>query len=405
MGILIHSGFYLKKQIMREVRFHNPTTDLELPFAAPSRAKTAGGLSARPRVLMVGMHLTKTRGGISTLIAEILNSRLREDFDFTYIASQAEDYGRFGKLALAVTSFASFVRAAATRRADVVHVHLGSNASLYREGLFIIAARLFGKRVVGHFHAGDIDEYFPGQPRIGRSFISAALRGCASLVACSRESAKQLAAIAPGPPVAVIPNAIDVAAFEVKRTLRPGPVRILFVGAIGRLKGERDLLAALASMRRDGREFSVSILGYGAGTLAGECRELGISDTVEHLGPVALADRVAFYKEADVFVLPTYAEAMPMSVIEAMAAGLAIVTTRVGGIPEIIEHGVNGLLVEPGDPNELAERIAELCNDPELRLRLGDRAREDAARDLDFENYRERLRDVLTGVIEGEKGK
>ncbi len=388
---------------MSDIRFHNPTTDLDLPFAAANRASDVGESAVRPGVLMVGMHLTKTRGGISTLIAEILNSRLRDDFEFTYIASQAEDYGRLGKIALAAGSFASFVKAAATRRADAVHVHLGSNASLYREGLFIFAARLFGKRVVGHFHAGDIDRYFPGQPRIGRAFISAALRKCTTLVACSRDSAKQLEAIAPGPPIAVIPNAIDVASFATDRRTRPEPVRILFVGAIGRLKGERDLLAALASMRREGRRFSVSILGYGAESLADECRELGILEAVEHLGPVALADRIAFYKDADVFVLPTYAEAMPMSVIEAMAAGLAIVTTRVGGIPEIIEHGVNGLLVEPGDHGELGKRIAELCDDPELRRRLGDRARTDAARDLDFESYRERLRDVLISVINGKK--
>jgi glycosyltransferase involved in cell wall biosynthesis len=345
---------------------------------------------------MAGMHLTKTRGGISTLTSAILDSRLRDFFDFEYVPTQAEDYGRFRKALLALASYVRFVRSCVMTDPDLVYVHLGSNASLYREGALVVTARFLGKKVVGHFHAGDIDDYYPIQPQAGQRFIRKALAACSVLIACSRASATQLETIVTDRRVEVIPNAIDVSEFKTgPRERRDQVMKLLFVGAIGKLKGECDLLEAIAILRRKGVRLRVSILGYGAEGLAAKCGELGIADIIDHLGAVSMADRIGFFKNADAFVLPTYAEAMPMSVIEAMAAGLAIVATEVGGIPEIIASGVNGLLVKAGDPEALAESIERLATDPALRIRLGSNAQRDASGNFDIEPYCERLRQLL----------
>ena len=126
-------------------------------------AKNLDKADSKLRVLMVGMHLTKTRGGITTLIAEILNSPLRNEFEFTYIESQAEDFGKFRKVFLALQAIWRFILNCLLKNVDLIYVHIGSNASLYRESFFIILAKLFGKKVISHFHAGDVDNYYPFQ--------------------------------------------------------------------------------------------------------------------------------------------------------------------------------------------------------------------------------------------------
>jgi glycosyltransferase involved in cell wall biosynthesis len=376
--------------------------------AAESAQKSSIAAKARPRVLMVGMHLTKTRGGITTLIAEILKSPLKDDFEFVYIASQAEDFKRFRKAFLAVGAVFQFVFYCLLKRPKAVYVHVGSNASLYRESIFIFLAKLLGKKVISHFHAGDIDNYYPFQSRVGQKFIRLAIGSSDQMIAVSVESARQLRDLTGSmTKIAVVPNAIDTSAFNVNepRENRPDTdaVRLLFVGAVGKLKGEKDLIKALALLRESEPKLKASFLGYGAENLQAYCEELKVEGLIEFLGAVSMDERIKFFKKADVFVLPTYAEAMPMSVIEAMAAGLPTISTTVGGIPELIEDGVDGLLYTPGDVETLAEKISFLLEDKDARIRIGKKAREKAVREMDFRQYAEKLRAHLAAFKKDKK--
>ncbi len=372
-------------------------------LSAKGRAATA---TNKPRILMVGMHLTKTRGGITTLAADILRSDLKADYDLTYIASQAEDLGGVGKALLAVSATLQFVAQCFLKRPQLVYVHIGSNASLYRESAFVVLARLFRRPVISHFHAGDVDLYMARQPRVGKWFIRSAIALSSRIIAVSNESARQLAELNKGLRISVIPNAIDTSTFLADR--RPektvdGPVKLLFVGAVGKLKGEKDLVQALALIKQTGVDVSVSFLGDRAEGLAEYCRKLGVTDSIGHLGPVPMYKRLDFYRDADMFVLPTYAEAMPIAVIEAMAAGLPVITTAVGGIPEIIDDGVEGFLIECGDVNELAEKIVLLSRDEQKRLEMGSNGRSRILRQMNFDRYIEGLRTELEQTISNPK--
>ena len=366
----------------------------------PDTTRTALSRAKKSRVLMVGMHLTKTRGGISTLIAEILKSPLKEDFEFTYIESQAEDFGKFGKAFLALSAIARFVWNCISKRPNLVYVHLGSNASLYRESIFIFLAKLFGKKVITHFHAGDVDNYYPFQRKIGQKFIQTALGLSDSFIAVSQESAKQLRDITQSQNISVITNAIDTSVFNGnKKSLTDersdDAVRLLFVGAVGKLKGEKDLIKALALLRDNKPNLKISFLGYGAENLKDYCERFEVGDLVEYLGAVPMNERIEFFRRSDIFVLPTYAEAMPMSVIEAMAAGLPVISTRVGGIPELIEDGVDGILFAPGDVGALAEKISFLLNNKDTRIKIGKKAKQKAREQMDFRVYVNKLRTLL----------
>jgi glycosyltransferase involved in cell wall biosynthesis/peptidoglycan/xylan/chitin deacetylase (PgdA/CDA1 family) len=357
---------------------------------------TARKHAAKPSILMVGMHLTKTRGGISTLTADILKSDLKNDFEITYIASQAEDHGLIGKFMLAVKAYMQFAVSCIFDRPGLVYVHMGSNASLYRESGFVLLGKLFRNRVILHFHAGDVDEYLPYQPKLGRRIIKLALASCDRIIAVSAGSARQIREFVSPEKMAVIPNAIDISAFEKmpersKKVNGDEAVRLLFVGATGKLKGELDLIKALQLLKHHEPPLKASFLGYGAEDLD----QTGIGHIVEHLGAVPLDERIGFYEKADIFVLPTYAEAMPISVIEAMAAGLAVITTPVGGIPEILDDGREGYLCPVGDHKTLAEKIAYLACNVEARLSMGRAARKRTVSKMDFGKYIDALRNEL----------
>ena len=190
----------------------------------------------KPRILMVGMHLTKTRGGITTLAADILNSDLKTDHDFIYIASQAEDLGGVGKALLAMSATLRFVAQCILKRPQLVYIHIGSNASLYRESAFVVLARLFRLPVISHFHAGDVDLYMARQTRVGKWFIRSAIGLSSRVIAVSNESARQLADLNDGLQTSMIPNAIDTSTFLSvcrQEEAARGSVRLLFVGTFG----------------------------------------------------------------------------------------------------------------------------------------------------------------------------
>jgi glycosyltransferase involved in cell wall biosynthesis len=184
----------------------------------------------------------------------------------------------------------------------------------------------------------------------------------------------------------VIPNAVDVSTPPRSRPVeRPRPLIV----AVGRLKAPKDfptLVSALAALPRD--SFDALIVGDGPDRprLEEQIRTCGLAGRVRLAGE--RRDVPDLLAEADVFVLPSRSEGHPVSVLEAMAAGVPVVASRVGGIPEQVDDGVTGLLVAPGDPEALAAALGRLAADPALRRRLGAAGRVRAEKAFDLDAFR-----------------
>jgi len=146
----------------------------------------------------------------------------------------------------------------------------------------------------------------------------------------------------------------------------------VFLGKFGRRKGIFDLLGALAELKVYFPGIRLRCGGDGdiPGVVA-RAAELGLSDDVEVLGWVSGAAKQRVLAEGTIYVLPSYAEGLPISVLEAMEAGMPVVATAVGGIPDAIEDGVEGFLVSPGDISSLVNRISLLLQNPDMRSSMG----------------------------------
>jgi glycosyltransferase involved in cell wall biosynthesis len=222
--------------------------------------------------------------------------------------------------------------------------------------------------------------------RLGRKLQVLGMRRASAVTAVSRFQAKQLAhdLSLPEEAISVIPNPISPAllrqAIEEPAKQSRNPV-VLYTGRIELNKGSIELLQSVHRVASHCPEVEYVIAGARHNsiddrTLEGAFGSNGTRDHVRLIGHVPWQQLAEWYARASVFVMPSYYETFGISVIEAMAFGLPVVATNVGGLPEVVQDGVTGILVPPKDPDALGDAIVRLLRDPELRRRLGNAGRE-----------------------------
>ncbi len=168
---------------------------------------------------------------------------------------------------------------------------------------------------------------------------------------------------------------------------------ILCVGRLVPAKGQHILLQAARLLGERGKAFHVTFVGDGPdrASLERHASELGIADRVTFAGAVGQAAIQDFYNRADVFVLASFAEGLPVVLMEAMAKGIACISTPIAAIPELIEHEQTGLLVAPSDVEGLAAALERLVDAPSLRQALAERGRERVVAEYDVQRNGEAL--------------
>lgn len=280
----------------------------------------------------------------------------------------------------------------ATGKLDVVHINLASIGSTYRKLIIAAWCRALGVPYVIHLHGADYREYWEEQisPWLARR-IHSMFAHAARTIVLGRVWADFVARRAPEARdrIVILPNASERPALP----HRGGgdKAHILFLGRIGERKGVPQLGEALKRMENlPGWRATIAGDGEVEATRA-KIAEYGLSDRVDlpgWVGPEGVAELIA---SADILVLPSFSENLPVSVIEGMAAGLAVVATPVGAVEDIMEDERTGLLVQPGDVDALTNALTRVVTDPALRAKLGAEAQAFHRRVLDLAPYAEAM--------------
>ncbi|MHB0977641.1 MAG: glycosyltransferase family 4 protein [Candidatus Aquicultorales bacterium] len=353
-------------------------------------------------------------GGGPAYLKSLLRHMDRARFQVTYVSlgrdSLAAEVSEFvaatevveGWRASLAGSVSGVFGALRKHKADVIHTH-GLRANLAGR----VAGRLMGIPVVTTVHSAISLDYADRikqflAPKVDSSTLSLTTRFIAVSAAIKKDLIKRRV---PEEKITVVYNGVDVpigqpVAEEARRRLGVSGDEFV-VGTVARLepnKGIRFLIRAAADLRPLLPKLKVVIVGSGRDRreLEREAERLGLGEVVAFTG--FQEDARALMSAFDVFALPSLMEGFALVVIEAMASGIPVVASKVGGVPEIVQEGRNGLLVEPGDPKSLAEAILKLHASPQLRRSIIGEAYQDFSERFTTQRFVEGTERVLEEV-------
>ncbi len=277
-------------------------------------------------------------------------------------------------------------RIARGRDCRLIHAHFVIPAGL----IAVLAGRLLRKPVIVQAYGSDVTKY-AGMNSLLRRLTAVTLHHADHIVTVSEPLRTILLEQFAAPPakITVRSGGVDMTRFRAtaRQTARQqlgledgeAPV-ILYVGALTTYKGADHLLTAAAILAQQNIDFRLLIIGEGPmrDRFAAQAGELGIADKVRFVGVLPNDAMPRWYNAADLFVLPSLREGTPVSLLEALSCGLPVVVSRAGGMPQVIQDGENGFLVDVADPVALAEKMGLLLGDADLRQKFGRAGRETA---------------------------
>jgi len=357
-------------------------------------------MSDRPRVLIVG-PLPPPMGGVQLMIDMQLHSSLSREYELSTVDTSkrqlrwAVENPTWRTPFYFLRDFSRLLRSLASIRPRVVLVHAAPSPSFLRDWVFMLAARASGARVICHYH-GTLHTRFPsGETTSGRA-IGRFLMGAADQVLVLGPTYQREMGAAWHRTLAWAPNVTDVSLYRDLPAdtpapwLKSGERGVLYIGRLSEPKGLYDLYDAVPRVVAKHPNTRFVLVGVAENDerepiVRAEAEKRGILPHVTFLGSLEGREKAAAFVTSQMIVVPSWTEAFPLVIPEGMAAGLPVIATAVGAIPDFVKDGEDGFLVPPRDPAVLADRIIRLLDDEALRRRMSARVRERAPREFDVE--------------------
>lgn len=326
----------------------------------------------RPVVLLLGPHRC-AMSGVSTHVNLLMESTLADDFELVHfqVGSEGRFEGAIGRwLRLLVSPFA-LAATIVFRHVSIVHINTAMNRRAYwRDLAYLLVCKALGARTVYQVHGGALPRrFFAGRPTLTR-FLRWTLGlpdRVVVLASCELEAYREFL---PEGEIAMLPNGIDCRPYSLLPVVQcpeGAPLQLVYVGRLAREKGLYEALQGVRLAHELGVDARLVIAGGGPeeGRLKRYAHALGISTRVTFSGPVFGVDKVRLLEGAHAMVLASYAEGLPYALLESMAAGVPVIATPVGAIPDVMTDGIHGLFVPPRDGKAIAEALAALAGDRE----------------------------------------
>ncbi len=319
------------------------------------------------QVLTVGCDYRNTKGGISS----VLNSYSQIYNPFNFIAT-TQTKSKLHNLLYLIFSLIRFSIRCCSKEIKMIHIHTASNNSFWRKALYIKIARFFNKKVVLHIHGATFHIFYEQN----RASIKKVLKKVDIVIALSEKWKKFFIDTVGCKNVIVVPNIADMPKKLPKEIRGNKTISALFLGFLSERKGIYDILEMVKRHKEYlSNRLCISVGGNGETEKVQKIiNEHKLTDIIKLEGWVDKEKKTILLSNADLFLLPSYNEGLPISILEAMSYSLPIISTNVGGIPEIIKNGVNGILIEPGDIDALFNAIKEFIENKEYREQCGHNA-------------------------------
>ena len=275
-------------------------------------------------------------------------------------------------------AFQAFVRCSLLllfdRRIKILHIHGAANASFYRKAVFMKMGKFMGKKVILHQHAADFKEFF-GQNNNKQQMINT-INLCDKLIVLSQSWKIYFVSIGVAEKkISVLNNIVFPPEKPVMRTANK-KLHLLYLGEISNRKGIYDLLNVFIANKQyfDGK----ILLRVGGNLVDGDINlfitENNLSSMVKYEGWVSGAKKIECLEWSDIYILPSYNEGLPIAILEAMSYSRPIISTNVGGIPEILHSYETGILIEAGNQEQIKNALIFFIENPEKIPKYGENA-------------------------------
>ena len=345
---------------------------------------SASNTIRKRRVLFVGAFLTaaqtKVRGGILFECQSLVNSPITKYVDWLLLDTTMESVPPPGLLRRAWLAGHRVVRLVAMllfRLPDACLIYISDGAGFLEKGVMVLIARSFGRRVILRPVSGLIlDDY--RRSSMMRSFIRIVFRASSSVACQGSRWTEFVQSVAGLPPerTPLVLSPIEMEAYTNIDASAGNSDRALLIGWVERNKGIWDLLATVGQFAPQLEGMRFVICGYGReyDEFRRQISVRGLERFFEMRGWVSHEEKLTALEECGIYLMLSHREGLPCALLEAMAAGRAVIATSVGAVPDVVRDGDTGLLCEPKDIEDIGRLILQLRADPALRQHLGGRA-------------------------------
>lgn len=350
-----------------------PPAEADTPSADLGREPA----TRRPLVLIFNPGGTRERGGMGGTVRYLIEAWAERPDAPRTLVFDSRGLGSilFAPLYLA-WSLTRMVFCCVTDDVALLHVNMAENTSVLRKAIVVFAGKLLGVPVLLHLHAGLFIDFYRRLPAPARLFTRLVFRTADRTVVLGELWRRMLSEELGIDPrrIAVVYNGVPAA--PPRLPVAPdAPCGLLYVGKLRPEKGLDELFRALSSTRLKNASWTLTLVGDGARRPFEDLtHRLGLHDRIRFTGWIAPEAVRRMLTAADVYVLPSHYEGVPLGLLEALSAGLAVITTRVGALPEILRDGESALLVPRADAPALEEALFRVVTDTDLRSRLSSAA-------------------------------
>lgn len=319
------------------------------------------------KILVVGPNYKDHKGGIGAVIALYKHHMPGLQVMASYDGNRS---GMVNALLFPLVVLKFIAKIISNKNIELIHIHGASNGSFYRKYILFTCSRILGKKTIYHIHGGGFHDFYNRSGKRVQKAISSFMARTDCVVCLSASWQAMYEQTFKVKRLNVLPNFVDIPHTKGQQKEK---VIFLFLGKIMVAKGIYDLLEVAKNLKQHypGR-FELWIGGNGetqklSQVITGD----NIGDCVKFLGWIDREQKEKVLAEADIYVLPSYAEAMPVSILEAMAGAMPVIASRAGGIPEVVADGNSGYLINAGDQAALYNCMAAFLNNRNLITAMG----------------------------------
>ena len=324
-------------------------------------------------VLMIGVDKTSL-GGMLTVVENYKQSeKFCKATNLLYIPVVTHA-NKISKLLFFLRAYLKIIIIFISKEIDIVHVHMSSKGSAYREGVILLTAKIFHKKTLAHMHAAEYEKWFYSLGYMNKKIVSFLLKKADVILALGEKWRKVYEDVTGcKSKVEILYNAVNVPR---ENYYNADAKEILFLAHMIERKGIDDLLDSISAIGNDIPDDIVFVL-YGAdreNNIIEKICDRKLSTKVKYKGWLSNDEKDNCFKNVMLNVLPSYNEGLPMTILETMAYGIPNISTQIAAIPEVIRNGENGILIMPGDKKRLSEKLKNIISDREMRLSMSDKA-------------------------------